>query len=358
MLSRLSAPKEFGLLPYVWLAFLGFYAVPLFTERFSPLILLIALVGLLIFLPIYFSGFAFDNRPATLRAAIGITVLAGIVSIFYPAAVTFFQYSAFFFGFALKPAKALLALLVILALVAALVLWAGLHGGYWYITAIVSIGLVGIGVYVRQQYLADEAARKSRQEIQHLAKVAERERIARDLHDIMGHTLSVITLKAQLARKLMQSDPGRSAAELREIEGLSRQSMTDVRAAVCGYQQIDIQSELSQALASLELSNIKGSVKFEGVSLPAKLETLVSMIVREGATNVIRHSKASTCEINIHSDGKSLELRIRDDGVGIGQPPGNGLRGMQERVAILGGRFSILSDQGTTLHVLIPLQPA
>jgi two-component system sensor histidine kinase DesK len=357
MLKLFSVPKEFGMLPYVWLAFLGFYVLPLSWENFSPLTLLIAFIGLLIFLPIYFAGFAVEKDPAALRSAIGLTLLAAIVSIQYPAATTFFHYAAFFFGFALKPAKAILALAAILAIAAGLVQWADLHSNNWYVTAIVSTGLLGIGLYVRQQHLADAAARTSEQEIQHLAKIAERERIARDLHDVMGHTLSVITLKAQLARKLMRSDPQRSVAELKEIEELSRGSMADVRATVGGYQQLDLQQELTQVLASLELSNIKGSANFDGVAPPEKLATLVSMIVREGVTNVIRHSNASACEIDIHSNGEHLQLDIRDDGVGIGQLPGNGLRGIQERVGLLEGEFSILADRGTRLHVLIPLHP-
>jgi two-component system sensor histidine kinase DesK len=195
-------------------------------------------------------------------------------------------------------------------------------------------------------------------EIEHLAKVAERERIARDLHDVLGHTLSVIILKSELAGKLMDRDPQRAGNEIREVEQISRQALSEVRDAIRGYRSQGLAAELAQAKSTLETAGV--AVKYEAavvkIALPALQEGVLSMAVREAVTNVVRHAQARTCTLRLEQQNGSCRLEIEDDGRGGSPGEGNGLRGMRERVEMLGGTITRDSQAGTKLTIILPLK--
>jgi two-component system sensor histidine kinase DesK len=199
--------------------------------------------------------------------------------------------------------------------------------------------------------------RKANEEIEHLAKLAERERIARDLHDVLGHTLSVITLKSELAGKLIDRDPRRAGKEIREVEEISRQALAEVRDAIRGYRAKGLAAELAQAKATLETAGV--SVQCDAattVQLPAMQESVLSLAVREGVTNVVRHAGASKCSLRIEQQNGSCRLEIADDGQGFSSMEGNGLRGMRERVEMLGGTLERRNKSGTTITITLPLK--
>jgi two-component system sensor histidine kinase DesK len=196
---------------------------------------------------------------------------------------------------------------------------------------------------------------RANDEIEHLAKVAERERIARDLHDVLGHTLSLITLKAELARKLVDRDPQRAQQEMRDVEQASRAALADVREAISGYRAEGIFAELARARATLETAGIVMKTETVRVQLEPSQESVLSLALREAVTNVVRHAQAQNCIVRLMRDEQICRLEVADDGCGICAPEGNGLRGMRERLEGIGGTLVSHSDIGTRLIIQLPL---
>jgi two-component system, NarL family, sensor histidine kinase DesK len=171
---------------------------------------------------------------------------------------------------------------------------------------------------------------RAHQENAELLVENERTRFARDLHDILGHSLTVITVKAELAGRLMDADPARTKAEIADLERLSRDALADVRRAVEGYRDLTLPGELARARAALEAAEIRADLPNSTDEVPSDLRELFAWTVREGVTNVIRHSHARTCRVLIGPD----RVEVTDDGDGAtGDSLGSGLRGLRERAA-------------------------
>jgi two-component system sensor histidine kinase DesK len=194
----------------------------------------------------------------------------------------------------------------------------------------------------------------AQEQIEHLAQVAERERIARDLHDVLGHTLSLIVLKSELAGRLIGTDPTRARGEIAEVEQTARRALAEVRETISGYRCEGLAAELTRARRTLELAG----VRFECTEPPPRLapliESTLALIVRECVTNIVRHARAARCYLTIVTTPERTLLEISDDGRGGVGHEGNGLRGVRERLAALGGHVAIDSQQGTRLRVEIP----
>jgi two-component system sensor histidine kinase DesK len=169
--------------------------------------------------------------------------------------------------------------------------------------------------------------------------------MTRDLHDILGHSLTVITVKAELAGRLLAADETRAAAEIADIERLAREALTDVRATIAGHREVSLAPELANARGALISANIDAEVPNAVDDVPAANRELFGWAVREGVTNVLRHSKASRCIIQL----TSTSVAIHDDGVGAdpSDTEGNGLRGLRERVG--GASGSILTGTSPQL---------
>lgn len=212
--------------------------------------------------------------------------------------------------------------------------------------------------------------RLARREIARLAVSEERLRFARDLHDLLGHTLSLITLKSELVGQLILEDPGQAQQEVRDIEAAARTALQEVREAVAGYRQSTLASELQRAHELLTAAGIHCTIQDDTGVLPASIEALLTWVVREGVTNVIRHSRARHCVVSLTRQPGEACLTVTDDGQG-GSPggasaiaahvglAGNGLRGLAERVAALGGRCEAgpAGERGFRLAVSLPLSP-
>jgi signal transduction histidine kinase len=186
----------------------------------------------------------------------------------------------------------------------------------------------------------------------------ERWRLARDLHDLLGHSLSLITIKSQLARRLLGSEASPAALEIADIERVSRQSLQDVRHAVDGYRQPTFATALAGARAALDAAGIDNTVEQTAGTLPTGVDAALAWAVSEGVTNVIRHSRAAACSIRLTRDGREARLEITDNGAASGtEAPGNGLRGLQERAAARGGHADAgpLPDGGFRVFVSVPL---
>jgi len=182
--------------------------------------------------------------------------------------------------------------------------------------------------------------RTARAEVARLAIADERLRISRDVHDILGHSLSVIALKSQVARRLMHSDPDAAAEAMGDVESVARDSLAEVRAMVTGYRQRSLADELQGARDVLDAAGIAFAVTRDSTVPPAPVDSLLAWTVREGVTNVLRHSRAHHCEISLEAGNGGFTVVIADDGVGgVASAGGSGLHGLRERVGAAGGRL-------------------
>ncbi|WP_161606066.1 sensor histidine kinase [Microlunatus speluncae] len=186
------------------------------------------------------------------------------------------------------------------------------------------------------------------QRVAGLAVVAERERISRDLHDILGHSLTAISIKAGLARRLLTADPAAVGPQIAEVEQLARQVLTDLRSTVSGIREVRLATELASSRSVLAAAGIKPELPIAVPLLPDPISELFGYVVREAVTNVVRHSEASRCVILLDSD----RIRVVDDGIGHRSGRlGSGLTGLTERVRAAGGRLTIepVPGGGTTI---------
>ncbi|GAA1018114.1 hypothetical protein Aple_089740 [Acrocarpospora pleiomorpha] len=195
---------------------------------------------------------------------------------------------------------------------------------------------------------------ETRKELARVAVSEERLRFSRDLHDLLGHTLSVMVVKAEAVRRLAPGDGEAAARQAADIEQIGRQALAEVRAAVTGYRGRGLDAELATARDVLADAGISLRVQTSAVRLPPETDALLGWAVREGVTNVIRHSAARSCQITL-SDTGGLELEILDDGQGAPEPvEGNGLGGLRERVEAAGGRLAVAGASGFRLRVTVP----
>ncbi|MCM3454616.1 sensor histidine kinase [Heyndrickxia oleronia] len=200
---------------------------------------------------------------------------------------------------------------------------------------------------------------QANEKIKELVKREERTRIARDLHDTLGHTLSLITLKSQLVEKLTKIDPERAQIEAKEIEKTSRSALKQVRELVSSMRAITIAEELIQVQEILQAAGI--AYHHEGLTdlsnIPPLTQNIISMCLKEAVTNVVKHSKAKNCSITIQSTTDSLRFIVKDDGIGLNNKNenGNGLKGMEERLSLIDGILLLSHQKGTSLELQIPI---
>lgn len=224
------------------------------------------------------------------------------------------------------------------------------------VLTVVAIGLMmsAFGRIAR----ANRELKATREELARLAVSEERLRIARDLHDLLGHSLSVIAIKSELAHKLLEREPERAAAELKDISSVTREALDGVREAVRGYRRRSLQSELEGAKAALTAAGIDCELGGSNVELPEDVDAVLAWAVREGATNVIRHSQAQHCAIRIDADSERAAVEIEDDGSGAyGGVAGSGLNGLRERAHRLRGEVEAggRPEGGYRLRLSVPL---
>jgi len=254
----------------------------------------------------------------------------------------------------------------VLTLLAAVLGWLTGYGLPNLIQAIVFIpAIILITRVVMWSITTNWQLRIAREEITRLAVTTERLRIARDLHDLLGHNLSLIALKSELARRLVSVAPERAIVEISDVENVARTTLQEVREAVSAYRQPTLKSELQAAQEILAAAGI--AYRYDGDesmidSLPTTIEAVLSWTVREGVTNVIRHSRAHQCTIRVTRDAQEIGIEVIDDGAGVSSInssdiEGNGLRGLAERVEKLGGRCeaSPRLGGGFLLAVSVPL---
>jgi two-component system sensor histidine kinase DesK len=191
--------------------------------------------------------------------------------------------------------------------------------------------------------------------IRQLHKTTERERIARDLHDILGHSLSVVILKSELASRLLEHDSARAKAEIEDVQRIARNALSDVRDAIAGYRAGNLLTEFEHAQSTLEAAGIAVERQCDAVTMSVTQERMLGLVVREAVTNVLRHAHATRCRMTLQETSNAYQLEIRDDGRGGAHQEGMGMRGIRERVAAISGEVSWSSGPGTILTIVIPI---
>jgi two-component system sensor histidine kinase DesK len=348
--------KTQGWAHYIWLAYLIFLYIDPVLGHADWKEWSITIGATAVFLALYFSLFLRERKKPLWHIA-GMVLLGLAVAPINAGASTFFIFASAFIPFCVPTERSAIALMAgIVALAAIEKQIFHLSGWFLFYAGGMSLAVGGGNIYFAQRNRALAKLRMASDEIEHLAKVAERERIARDLHDVLGHTLSVIILKSELAGKLMDRDPQRAGIEIREVEQISRQALSEVRDAIRGYRSQGLAAELAQAKSTLETAGVTVNYAAPKITLPALQEGVLSMAVREAVTNVVRHAQARTCSLRIEQQNGSCRLEIEDDGRGGSLNEGNGLRGMRERVEMLGGTLTRNSQAGTKLTINLPLK--
>jgi two-component system sensor histidine kinase DesK len=216
--------------------------------------------------------------------------------------------------------------------------------------AIPTIGLAMFGFF--NVIRGNRALMEARSELARLAAENERSRIARDLHDLLGHSLTTITVKAGLARRLGETDPARALKEIAEVELLARRSLADVRAAIANYREVSLAGELASGRELLRAAGITADLPGAVDVVDPAHQELFGWVLREGLTNVVRHAHANLCVVRLSRSS----VEILDDGIGEPASSGNGLSGLNERVAAAGGVVYAGpgSPKGWRLHVELP----
>ncbi len=350
-----SSNKDFGWTPVLWLVYLVFLFIQPYLDhegwkRWTALALVC-----LIFLPLYSFAYMTKGRRRDL-ALFGIALLGFVYLPFNSGALTFFIYAAALIPFATSSAGSALTLIVAeLATVALECRWLRLPAGSWLIPVFIG-GAIGVGnIFFAQQRRSNSKLRMAQDEIEHLAKIAERERIARDLHDVLGHTLSMVVLKSELAGRLLDLEPTRAAAEIRDVEQTARKALAEVREAVRGYRSEGFAAEVQRAQRTLELAGVEAECDIAAAPMTPATDTVLSLALREAVTNIVRHAGARHCLLKLVEVNDSCCLMIEDDGRGGPLSEGNGLRGMRERIESLGGSFACETGRGTRLQIRLPL---
>ena len=300
-----------------------------------------------------------------LAAMAGLGVVGTLVN---AGAGVFVVYAAAFAG-RLSPVKRAVVAVAVLAGLAAVMFLISTVPLPWRLLAVgpitVLVLVIGAtGIVDGERRRTQARLRRADEEIERLATIAERERIARDLHDLLGQTLSVVVLKSELARRLVRSDPDRAEQEVREVEHTARTALAEVRSAVAGYRAKGLGVELVDARRALSAAGVDLQATIDLPVLPAEHEAALALALREAVTNVVRHADAHHTTIHADATRDEVTLQVCDDGRGTSGPDGSGLAGMRERITALGGHVirrtgpSGGERPGTAVTISLPRTPS
>ncbi len=345
---------QLGWMPFLLLGYLVFLFLPSFFGTMGARSdwdipygqLAPTLISIVIFLPIYFLAY----RSTGFRAIACMLAIAGLSYLLLPIngfANTYVIYAIAFAAFVdaglIQRIGWMIGMLVVF-LVEILLL--GIPLFVFALTAILSIAVFFSNHFQIENARKRVALKLSHDEVRRLAALAERERIGRDLHDLLGHTLSLIALKSELAGKLLDRDAHAARREIDEVSRVARDALSQVRRAVTGIRAAGLAAELASARQLLESDGVSFTYSLGEVELSSAQETVLALVVREAITNIQRHAHARKANVRLESSSGEFRLCIDDDGRGGSINAGNGLIGMRERVEALGGRLRIDSVRG------------
>ena len=339
----------------MWLVFLAFFFFQPLLGHAGTKEWLITLVATVVFVGMYFGTF-WVKPPVTYLFLIAMAAMGIGLARFNQGSSVFIIFCASFIPWVFSTTKR--AAIALLALLAALATDAAFFHAplpFWATSMVVALGVAGSNIHFAERNRTDTKLRMAHEEIEHLAKVAERERIARDLHDVLGHTLSLIIVKSTLAGKLLDKYPEKARSEIADVEKVSREAIAEIRSTLRGYSTYKLTEELQRAKAALGSAGVELKSQTAEVTLTPAQESVLALITREAVTNVVRHAHAQKCWLKLAARNGDCILEIQDDGRGGFHGEGNGLRGMRERIEALGGKLERDTSAGTKLHFEFPL---
>jgi two-component system sensor histidine kinase DesK len=334
------------------------YSIPFLVASFHPLLSPLEtasmLAGYAVFLVVYFAGYLVRD-PRIVWLMLAMDLLAIVFTPRNQAAGTFLIYAAAMAANGFPPRRAALVLAGQVVVGTAVAAALGMPAWYYMMAAVISALIGAVTIQAAAKDAGNAKLRLAQAEVERLAKLAERERIARDLHDVIGHTLSLVVLKTELAQKLISRDTARAIAEMADVERIAREGLAEVRQAITGYRSAGLAAELEHVREALVAAGIQPTIEAGAVPLPPAQETALSLALREATTNVIRHAAATSCHIRFYAQDSSVLMEVSDNGRGGDAPFGNGLTGMRERIQALGGVLKRESDHGTRLLIKLPI---
>ena len=307
--------NDLGWTPFAWLIYMvPFVTTPLYSKRFAtPSGWSMFVAVTLVFLVLYFRSYWVRGRELMLISAAMVALGLAFWPISFGAGA-FFIYAAAMLGQLQSTRQAVygVALIAIITVIEALLLRREFYHAAWPVAFVLIIG--GINIHFCQVGRSNARLRLAHDEIEHLAKVAERERIARDLHDLLGHTLSLVILKSELASKLAERDPERARDEIRDVERIAREALAEVRSAVAGYRSGGLENEISHARNALASAGVALETQVDKTQLPPAHEAVLALALREAVTNIVRHAGARHCRIQLQATDAQCVLVVADDG--------------------------------------------
>ena len=344
--------------PYwIWgpLAFSLFYFMPVIFSysHFTGVRLIGVIVVYIIFILCYRKAI-YAQSEAALWPTLAIVSLCIAGTAVTPGTQALFGFAAYFFGFNFHFNKGIKGLLGILVAILVTAYSFSYLDPYFLAPAIiVSIGLFFLGQAERKDRIHQNKESKSQQQIEQLATIAERERIARDLHDLVGHSLSSIALNADLANKLIKASQHEQASQyINEVAALSRNTLSEIRHAVSGLKQTNLSGQLTKLAKQLKDHGFDTDINNQVTQIPAKMESHLILILTELVTNVLRHSQGDKVTITLDQDEK-LSLTVRDNGEVPEFTRGNGLTGIKERCLQMGADIAISHDKGFCVELSV-----
>ena len=342
--------------PWPWLAYLLFYPFPWIWQSPSNEALAGSALGIALFIPLYWLAFRSQGRRLVIVSA-AIVAIGFALSPFGGGWLAFPIYAGLLLG-RLRPMRQANMAVLIVALVT--LAW-GIALDKPQITLAMGallIVMTGLGSASREAfYDRTVALLATQEEVRHLAGTAERERMVRDLHDVVGRTLTLIAIKSDLAKRLVSRNPALAEQEALAIGQIARDGLADVRAALAGQLGGSLAHELEASVEALGAAGIAVRVSGDAAPVPQDASAILAMALREAVTNTIRHSKARSCEISIGLDDAHAKLAVSDDGIGDGKAgsAGNGLLGMRQRLAAAGGSLAFGPNRpGFRLEARVP----
>jgi two-component system sensor histidine kinase DesK len=346
---------EIGWTPYLWLVYLAFFFFDPLARRAGAGEWTATVLATVAFLPLYFLSF-WVQGARQLAVIAGMATLGAVFLPFNAGASVFFIYAAGCCGFLGSRRAAVWSLVGLIAFLGIESWWLAVPPWGWMPGVVFSLVVGAANIHGSEVERTRRRLLLAEEEVARLARLAERERIGRDLHDLLGHTLSLITLKAELAARLAERDAAAAAREIRDVERISREALAEVRQAVRGYRSGGgLAVELAHARLALAAAEVELEEDVVPGRLPVEVDAALGLGLREAITNVVRHAGAQRCRIALRRDADEVALEVGDDGRGGLAPEGAGLAGMRERLAALGGRLERSGQRGTTLRLVLPL---
>ncbi|TMO77324.1 sensor histidine kinase [Pseudoalteromonas sp. S3785] len=357
--NTLSKPSNKKFWEYAPLIFTGFYLLPtLFNLSNLPVNTIVMSVAFyIVFILLYIKAMHCETKHITTLFI--VMLLVCFSATFYTTGTsTLYGFIAFIAGESYVKKSRLYAVFSLIFTVALSAYLADIENIKYFLagTLLISGALLAFGIATQKERLHKKREQESANQLEQLAAIAERERIARDLHDILGHSLSSIALKAELANKLNQGERYEQANnEIAQVADLARQLLSDVRNAVSDLKQLNLISQIVQLKQRLIEQDFNVNFNVVLNTLPPKVEGIAGLIIKEAVTNLLRHSSNKNCEIHIEQTQHQLHISVVDNAPCSTLNAGNGLNGIKERAEQLNGHATFTCGDKFTLNVMLPI---